>query len=207
MACLLSRLSVWSTYDDAQALTSNLEGLAHRNPSSGSIRALANKILQGLSILPRLVRRDYRGQHSHRPRAAGRLISNPRGDKTMRFIMMIKANKDYEAGVPPDPKLLAAIGQYTQEMIKAGVVLATEGLMPSSKGARLRLSDGKLTVIDGPFTEAKELIGGFAIVKASSRKEAIELGSRFMMLHKEALGGKWEGECEIRQLSEYGPTE
>jgi hypothetical protein len=125
----------------------------------------------------------------------------------MRFIMMIKANKDYEAGVPPDPKLLAAIGQYTQEMIKAGVVLATEGLMPSSKGARLRLSDGKLTVIDGPFTEAKELIGGFAIVKASSRKEAIELGSRFMMLHKEALGGKWEGECEIRQLSEYGPTE
>jgi hypothetical protein len=125
----------------------------------------------------------------------------------MRFIMMIKADKDYEAGVPPDPKLLAAIGQYTQEMIKAGVVLATEGLMPSSKGARLRLSDGKLTVIDGPFTEAKELIGGFAIVKASSKKEAIELGSRFMMLHKEALGGKWEGECEIRQLSEYGPTE
>jgi hypothetical protein len=79
--------------------------------------------------------------------------------------------------------------------------------MPSSKGARLRLSDGKLTVIDGPFTEAKELIGGFAIVKAGSRKEAIELGSRFMRLHQEALGGKWEGECEIRQLSEYGPTE
>lgn len=125
----------------------------------------------------------------------------------MRFIMMIKANKDYEAGVPPDPKLLAAIGQYTQEMIKKGVVLATEGLLPSSKGARVRLTDGKLTVTDGPFTEAKELIGGFAIVKASSRMEAIELGSRFMMLHKEALGGKWEGECEIRQLSEYGPAE
>ena len=125
----------------------------------------------------------------------------------MRFIMMIKANKDYEAGVPPDPQLLAAIGQYTGEMIKAGVVLATEGLMPSSKGARVRLSDGKLTVIDGPFTEAKELIGGFAIVKASSKKEAIEIGSRFMMLHKEALGGKWGGECEIRQLSEYGPAE
>lgn len=125
----------------------------------------------------------------------------------MRFIMMIKANKDYEAGVPPDPKLLAAIGQYTQEMIKAGVVLATEGLLPSSKGARVRLSDGKLTVIDGPFTETKELVGGFAIVKASSKKEAVELGSKFMMLHKEALGGKWEGECEIRQLSEYGPTE
>jgi hypothetical protein len=125
----------------------------------------------------------------------------------MRFIMMIKANKDYEAGVPPDPKLLAAIGQYTQEMIKAGVVLATEGLLPSSKGARVRLADGKLTVLDGPFTETKELVGGFAIVKASSRKEAIDLGSRFMILHKEALGGKWEGECEIRQLSDVGPAE
>ncbi len=125
----------------------------------------------------------------------------------MRFIMMIKANKDYEAGLPPDPKLLAAIGQYTQEMIKAGVVLATEGLLPSSKGARVRLSDGKLTLIDGPFTETKELVGGFAIVKASSKAEAIELGSKFMMLHREALGGKWEGECEIRQLSEFSPTE
>ncbi len=76
-------------------------------------------------------------------------------------------------------------------MIKKGVVLATEGLLPSSKGARVRLSDGKLTVIDGPFTETKELIGG----------------SQFMMLHKQALGGKWEGECEIRQLSEFGPPE
>ena len=142
------------------------------------------------------------------PAASGRTNnSNPLGDKTMRFIMMIKANKDYEAGVPPDTKLLAAIGQYTQEMIKAGVVLATEGLLPSSRGARVRLSDGKLTVIDGPFTEAKELIGGFAIVKASSKKEAIELGSKFMMLHQQALGGKWEGECEIRQLSEFGPPE
>ena len=92
-------------------------------------------------------------------------------------------------------------------MIKAGVVLATEGLLPSSKGARVRLSDGKLTLIDGPFTETKELVGGFAIVKASSKAEAIELGSKFMMLHREALGGKWEGECEIRQLSEFSPTE
>ena len=125
----------------------------------------------------------------------------------MRFIMMIKANKDYEAGVPPDPELLAAIGQYTQEMIQKGVVLATEGLLPSSKGARVRLSDGKLTVIDGPFTETKELIGGFAIVKASSKQEATELGSQFMMLHNQALGGKWEGECEIRQLSEFGPPQ
>ena len=125
----------------------------------------------------------------------------------MRFMMMVKADKDYEAGVPPDPKLLAAIGQFTQEMIKAGVVLATEGLLPSSKGARLRLSEGKLTVIDGPFTEAKELIGGFAIVRANSKAEAIDLGSRFMMLHRQALGGTWEGKCEIRQLSEFGPTE
>ncbi len=125
----------------------------------------------------------------------------------MRFLMMVKADKDYEAGVPPDPKLLAAMGQFTQEMMKAGVVLATDGLLPSSKGARLRVSEGKLTVIDGPFTEAKELIGGFAIVKAQSKAEAIELGSRFMRLHQQALGGKWEGECEIRQISEFGPSE
>jgi hypothetical protein len=123
----------------------------------------------------------------------------------MRFIMMVKADKNYEAGAPPDPKLLAAMGQFTHEMIKAGVVLAAEGLLPSSKGARVRVAEGKLTVIDGPFTEAKELIGGFAIVKASSKAEAIELGSRFMLLHKQALGGAWEGECEIRQLSEFDP--
>jgi hypothetical protein len=125
----------------------------------------------------------------------------------MRFMMMIKGDKDYEAGVPPDPRLLAAVGQLTEEMMRAGVVLSTEGLQPSSQGARLCASGGKITVIDGPFTEAKELIGGFAIVQAKSKAEAIELGSRFMTLHAQILGPAWSGECEIRQLSEFGPDQ
>ncbi len=123
----------------------------------------------------------------------------------MRFMMMIKGDKDYEAGVPPDPRLMAAIGKLTDEMIKAGVVLATEGLLPSSQGARIRVSGGKLTVIDGPFTEAKELIGGFAIVQASTKEEAIAMGSEFMRLHQEILGPTWDGECEVRQLADFAP--
>ena len=123
----------------------------------------------------------------------------------MRFMTMIKADKNYEAGAPPDPRRMAAIGELTEEMIKAGVVLATEGLLPSSKGARLRLSGGKLTVTDGPFAEAKELIGGFAILRAKSKQEAIELGSRFLRLHEQILGPTWEGECEIRQLADFAP--
>jgi hypothetical protein len=127
----------------------------------------------------------------------------------MRFMMMVKADKDYEAGVPPSPKLEAAIGKITEEMTKAGVVLATEGLLPSSKGARLRLAGGRLTVTDGPFAEAKEIIGGYAIVQARSKEEAIELGSRFLKVHEEALGPAYVGEVEIRQLfdpSDFSPN-
>ncbi len=123
----------------------------------------------------------------------------------MKFMMMVKADKDYEAGAPPDPKLMAAMAEYTEKMIKAGVVLQTGGLLPSSKGARVRVANGKLTVTDGPFTEAKELIGGYAIVKAASKDEAVRLGSEFMSLHSQVLGGKWEGEVEIRQLEDFDP--
>src|SRR5690349_17260051 len=82
---------------------------------------------------------------------------------TMRFMVMIKATQDTEAGVLPDEALLAAMGKYNEELAKAGVMLAGEGLQPSSKGARVRFSGGKQTVIDGPFTETKELIAGFWI--------------------------------------------
>ena len=122
----------------------------------------------------------------------------------MRFMMMVKADDNYEAGRPPDPKLMAVIGQHTEEMLKSGVVLETGGLLPSSKGARIRAAGGKLTVIDGPFAEAKELIGGYAILKASSKEEAIKLGSDFMTLHQQVLGSSWEGELEVRQLAEFG---
>jgi hypothetical protein len=124
----------------------------------------------------------------------------------MQFMMVIKGDKDYEAGVPPDPRLMAAIGKHTEEMIKAGVVLATAGLEPSAKGALLRASGGTVRVVDGPFAEAKELIGGFAIIRADSKAEAIRLGTEFLALHQQILGPTWEGECEVREVSGYSPA-
>lgn len=121
----------------------------------------------------------------------------------MRFMAMIKANADYEAGHPPDPRLVEAIGKYTEEMMRAGVVLATGGLAPSSAGARIQASGGTLTQIDGPFAETKELIGGYAIIQAKSREEAIEWIKRFMKLHVDILGPSYEGVCEVRQV--FGP--
>ena len=119
----------------------------------------------------------------------------------MRFMMMVKANQDYEAGLPPNPELLGAIGKLTEDMTKAGVLVGTGGLLPSAKGgARVRVAGGKLTVTDGPFAETKELIGGYAIVEVKSRDEAVALGKRFMELHATVIGPSYDGECEIRQL-------
>jgi hypothetical protein len=116
----------------------------------------------------------------------------------MRFMMMIKATKDSEAGIPPSPALMAGMGKLTAEMMKAGVVLASDGLQPSSKGTRIRYAGGKRTVIDGPFTEVKELIGGYAILQAKSKQEAIELANRCVDVHIDA--GITEFEMEIRPL-------
>ena len=92
----------------------------------------------------------------------------------MRFMVIVKANKDSEAGVLPDAKILAEMGKFNEELVKAGVMLAGEGLQPSSKGARVRFSKGKKTVIDGPFAETKELVAGFWLWQVKSREEAIE---------------------------------
>jgi len=92
----------------------------------------------------------------------------------MRFIVMVKATKDSEAGVLPDKKLLADMGKYNEELVKAGVMLAGEGLQASSKGARVRFSGSKRTVIDGPFPETKELIAGYWLFQVKSLEEAIE---------------------------------
>ena len=92
----------------------------------------------------------------------------------MRFMIMVKATKDSEAGVLPDEKLLAEMGKFNEELVKAGIMLAGEGLQPSSKGARVRFSGAKRTVIDGPFAETKELIAGFWMWKVKSKEEAIE---------------------------------
>ena len=120
----------------------------------------------------------------------------------MRYLMMVKATKEYEAGIPPSPAMMARMGKFMEEMTKAGVLLAAEGLQPSSKGARLRYAGGKVMVTDGPFAETKELIGGYAIVQANSHAEAVELARRFVQVHIEA--GIREVDMEIRPLSYPG---
>ena len=116
----------------------------------------------------------------------------------MRFLMMVKANKDSEAGVMPDDTLIAEMGRYNEELAKAGVLLDLSGLQPSSKGARVRFSGGKRAVIDGPFGETKELIAGYWLIQVKSRGEAIEWAKRVPAPHGEGQ----EGEIEIRQLFE-----
>ncbi|HXZ49554.1 MAG TPA: YciI family protein [Usitatibacter sp.] len=116
----------------------------------------------------------------------------------MRFMVMVKATKDSEAGVMPDEKLLADMGRFNEELVKAGVMLAGEGLQPSSKGARVRFSaDGKRTVVDGPFAETKELVAGFWIWKVRSRQEAIDWAKR----SPSPFPGQ-DCEVEIRQIFE-----
>ena len=123
----------------------------------------------------------------------------------MRFMMMVKADADYEAAKPPKPELMAAIGTLSAEMQRAGVLLENGGLAPSAQGAKVRVARGRVSVKDGPFTEAKEVVGGYAILRAGSRQEAIELGKRFMQIHADTMGSSWEGELEIRQLLDFGP--
>jgi hypothetical protein len=125
----------------------------------------------------------------------------------MRFMMLVKADENYEAGVPPSPELSAAIGKLTEEATKAGQMVDLGGLLPSSKGARVRVARGKLSVTDGPFSEAKELIGGYAIFRTKSKEEAVELGKKFMKAHADVLGPAYEGELEIRQLADFGPAQ
>jgi hypothetical protein len=111
----------------------------------------------------------------------------------MRFMVIVKADKDSEAGVLPSKELLAEMGKYNEELAKAGVMLAGEGLQASSKGARVRFSGNKRTVIDGPFSETKELIAGFWLWQVRSKEEAIEWLKRAPFR---------EGEVEIRQVFE-----
>jgi hypothetical protein len=120
----------------------------------------------------------------------------------MRFMLIAQCTKESEAGIPPKPELMAAIGKLSEEMMKAGVLVGMGGLLPTSMGARVRLAGGKVTVTDGPFAEAKELIGGYAIVQVGSKKEAIELARRFWQAHADVLGPSYEGGGEIRQMTD-----
>ena len=114
----------------------------------------------------------------------------------MRFMILVKADKNSEAGVLPDEKLLAEMGKFNEELVKAGVMLAGEGLQPSSKGARVKFSGKQRTVIDGPFAETKELIAGFWLWRVKSKEEAIEWVRRC------PNPMKGESEIEIRQVFE-----
>jgi hypothetical protein len=118
----------------------------------------------------------------------------------MRFIMTVNASKLSESGVMPPAELMAAIGKLTQEIRESGALVTTGGLYPSSKGARMTLSKGKITVTDGPFTETKELIGGFIIVDVKSKEDALELARRFFQIHADILGPSHEMSSEIRQM-------
>jgi hypothetical protein len=112
----------------------------------------------------------------------------------MRFMVIVKADKNSEAGILPSKELLTAMGKYNEELIKAGVMLSGDGLQASSKGARVKFADGKTTVIDGPFAESKELIAGFWMWRVKSKDEAIE------WLKRAPFGGG--AEVEIRQVFE-----
>ena len=121
----------------------------------------------------------------------------------MRFMVLVKANKASEAGVMPNEQLLTDMTKYNEELVKAGVMLAGEGLHPSSKGARVRFSGSKRTVIDGPFPETKELVAGFWMWKVNSRQEAIDWLKRCPNPTGE------EGEIELRQIfdaEDFGPA-
>lgn len=115
----------------------------------------------------------------------------------MRFMIIRKADQDTEAGILPSTELLEAMGRYNEELVKAGVMLAGEGLHPSSRGTRVKFSGGKPQVIDGPFTETKELIAGFTLIQVKSREEALEWLKRWP-----AIDGNGEVELELRQVFE-----
>jgi hypothetical protein len=124
----------------------------------------------------------------------------------MRFMIIVKATKDSEAGAMPEEKLIAEMGKYHEELAKAGALLDGSGLQPSAKGWRIKYSGAKRTFVDGPFAETKELIAGFTLIQVKSREEAVEWTKRF----PNPAGDGKEGAIEVRQLFEledFGPSE
>ena len=123
----------------------------------------------------------------------------------MRFMMIVKASDAFEAGQMPSEELLAAMGRYNEELMKAGVLVDMAGLHPSAKGARIRFSPGKRILIDGPFAETKELIGGYWLIKVNSKAEAIDWAMRAPAPH----GEDKDAEIELRQvfeLEDFAPS-
>lgn len=120
----------------------------------------------------------------------------------MRFMMLVKHPEKPVPGdevLAPPPKLIEEINKLSEQAVKSGAMIANGGLAPTAAGSRIRLSAGKITVLDGPFTEVKEIVGGFAIIEYGSREEAVEGARQFMELHRKFWPG-WEGETEVRQI-------
>jgi len=119
----------------------------------------------------------------------------------MRFLSMIRVSEN--SGMHPSEQLMSDMGKLIDEMTRSGTLLETAGLKPTSEGVRVRLSHGRLKVSDGPFTESKEVVGGYALLRADSMQEAVEYTKRFLEIH----GDEWEVECEVRQLMEGDAAE
>jgi hypothetical protein len=113
----------------------------------------------------------------------------------MRILGMLRADKESEAGTPPTRELIERMGTFIEEVVKAGVLVATDGLQPSAKGKRVKLADGKVTIVDGPFTESKELVASYALFDVKSMDEAVDWTTRFLKV----IG---RGECELRPIFE-----
>ena len=120
----------------------------------------------------------------------------------MKYLTFVRHSESYRE-TPPPPALMEAIGKFAEKSRKEGTLVDTGGLLPSKDGARVRLANGKLTVTDGPFSESKEVIGGWATLKADSKAEAIKIATEFMDLHRLHWPG-FEAECEVRPIFEHG---
>ncbi|ACG72300.1 DGPFAETKE family protein [Anaeromyxobacter sp. K] len=122
----------------------------------------------------------------------------------MKYLTFMRSSESYRA-TPPPPALMQAMGQFVERSFKDGVLVDTGGLLPSKEGFRIRLANGKLAVSDGPFAEAKEVIGGWAVLKTATRAEALAVATEFMELHRKHWP-EFEGECEVRPIEEYEPA-
>jgi len=120
----------------------------------------------------------------------------------MKYLSCVRHSESYR-NTPPPPALMEAMGMFVQQALKDGTLVETGGLLPSKEGARVRLAGGKITVTDGPFSETKEVIGGWAILRADSKAEAIRMATEFMELHRKHWPG-FEGESEVRPMFDPG---
>ena len=117
-----------------------------------------------------------------------------------------ESRRNYENGAPPVPELMAAIEELRLRSTASGTMVDTGGLFPDARGARIKAAKGKLTVTDGPFTELKEVIGGYAILAVKSKQEAVEIGKDFMQIHLDILGPSYEAEMEVREMAAHQPA-